>query len=285
MSPQWQLALKAGVTAVARKVWLVVAGGLVLGVSSAQILFEAGQPAPTFGVTVVAPFGFCGRIYELPEDSSVRPGLPNADPSRRAPEVSGQNNAHQGRAAVSIPGDPVNVCSTRLPKFERLQPIGKIYNTRLNVPPRNFLEGFPGVTSRFEWFAIDYTARFWIEKPGKYFFELLSDDGSALYIDERRVIDNDCMHPPVSVGGSIALQGGIHDVRVGYFQGPRMSVALVLSVKPPGEKWRVFNTDDFRPPPNPADWKYPNHANLDSPEDPCTMDRRPKTLIQRPPQQ
>jgi hypothetical protein len=139
------------------------------------------------------------------------------------------------------------------------------------------------VTGRFEWFAIDYSARFWIEKPGKYSFELLSDDGSALYIDERRVVDNDCMHAPISARGTISLDGGIHDMRAGYFQGPRWHVALVLSVKPPGEQWRIFNTDDFRPPPNPADWKYANPANLDSTEDPCKLERRPqKKLIQRP---
>lgn len=74
------------------------------------------------------------------------------------------------------------------------------------------------MTGRFEWFAIDYTTRFWIEKPGKYSFMLLSDDGSAMYIDERRVIDNDCMHPPLSVSKSVRLEGGIHDMRVGYFK-------------------------------------------------------------------
>jgi hypothetical protein len=256
----------AGVTSVARKVSRVVAGGLVLGVSSAQIPPETGQSVPTFGVIVVAPFGFCGRIYELPVDLTVPNRPSDAD-----------------RGAVSPAIARHNPCSTRLPKFDRLQPIGTIYTTGLNVPSREFREGFPGVTGRFEWFAIDYSARFWIEKPGKYSFELLSDDGSALYIDERRVVDNDCMHAPRSAQGSISLQGGIHDMHVGYFQGPRWHVALILSVKPPGEQWRVFNTDDFRPPPNPADWKYENPANLDSTEDPCKLDRRPqKKLIQRP---
>jgi hypothetical protein len=107
----------------------------------------------------------------------------------------------------------------------------------------------------------------------------------ALYIDEHRVIDNDCMHAALSAKGTVSLQGGIHDMRVGYFQGPRWHVALVLSVKPPGERWRIFNTDDFRPPPNPADWKYPNPANLESTEDPCKAETHPRTLmlIQRPP--
>jgi len=169
-----------------------------------------------------------------------------------------------------------------LPKFQHLQPIGAIYSKQLYVPARDFREGFPGVTDRFEWFAIEYTARFWIENPGVYSFSLLSDDGSALYIDERLVINNDCMHPPIEKSRSIRLAGGIHDMSVGYFQGPRWQVALVLAIKGPTQRsWRVFNTDDFRPPPNPADWKYPNPANLDAPYDPCSVERRPKQLIRR----
>jgi hypothetical protein len=173
-------------------------------------------------------------------------------------------------------------CSTKLPEFERHRPVGNIYTTRLYVPPRDFREGFPGVTDRFEWFAIDYNARFWIERPGKYSFLLRSDDGSALHIDERRIIDNDCMHPPSSVGGSVRLEGGIHDLRVSYFQGPRYQVALELHVKPPGGKWRIFDTQEFRPPANPADWKYSNSANLDAPVDPCKAERRSRGLISRP---
>jgi hypothetical protein len=146
--------------------------------------------------------------------------------------------------------------SKQLPKFEKLKPVGTIYTTALNVPTRDFSQGFPGVTKRFEWFAIDYDGKFWIEKPGDYKFSLLSDDGAKLYIDEDVVIDNDGIHSPATVEGSVTLSGGIHHIRVSYFQGPRFQVALVLSVAGPGEAPRVFSTDEFKPPPNPEDWKY-----------------------------
>ncbi len=54
----------------------------------------------------------------------------------------------------------------KLPRFERMKPIGTIYTTSLNIWPQRFDEGFPGVTDRFERFAIDYTGRIWIDETG-----------------------------------------------------------------------------------------------------------------------
>jgi hypothetical protein len=123
-------------------VWLVAA-------ASAQ-----EQPLPSFGVTVVDPYGLRGDVYLI----------------RRG--------------------------SRKLPDFRKLEPVGTIYTSSLNVPPRDFSEGFPGVTKRIEWFAIDYTGRFWIVQPETYRFSLMSDDGSRLYIDDKLVINNDGVHPP-----------------------------------------------------------------------------------------
>ena len=59
--------------------------------------------------------------------------------------------------------------SDRLPNFSKLKPVGSIYVSSLNIPPQHFKQGFPGVTKRNEWFAIDYEGRFWIDKPGPTF--------------------------------------------------------------------------------------------------------------------
>jgi hypothetical protein len=140
--------------------------------------------------------------------------------------------------------------STRLPDFRKLKPVGTIYTPALNIPPQSFLDGFPGVTKRFEWFAIDYTARFWIEKPGAYRFALVSDDGSRLYIDDREIIDDDGIHSAQRRAASVDLSSGIHQIRVSYFQGPRDYVALILQVAGPGERFRIFSTNEFKPPPD-----------------------------------
>ena len=136
-----------------------------------------------------------------------------------------------------------------LPKFEKLKPVGVIYTNGLYIPPRDFAEGFPGVTDRFEWFALDYTGKFYVTQPGKYRFSLLSDDGSRLYIDGHKVINNDGVHATLRMDGSANLTGGLHTIRISYFQGPRYSISLILVVSRPGTKnWRIFNTDEFQPP-------------------------------------
>lgn len=153
-----------------------------------------------------------------------------------------------------------------IPDLSKIKPRGKIYASALNIPLRDFTEGFPGVTKRQEWFAIDYTGRFWIEKPGLYRFALTSDDGSRLDIDDQTVVDNDGIHPALTKSGSMELAGGIHTIRVQYFQGPRLQVALVLEIAGPGEEMRVFSTDEFKPPANPEDWKFPGKPTSARPE-------------------
>jgi hypothetical protein len=143
----------------------------------------------------------------------------------------------------------------KLPDFSKLRPVGTIYTPYLCVPPRAFDEGFPGVTDRIEWFAIDYRGRFWVSKPGNYRFALASDDGSILYIDDRRVIHNDGQHPVIEREGKVKLKAGPHRIRVSYFQGPRFHVALVLRVAgPKDDDLRVFHTDEFKPPAE-GDWR------------------------------
>lgn len=135
-----------------------------------------------------------------------------------------------------------------VPNFKKLKPIGTIYTQQLAIQPRSFTEGFPGVTDVFEWFAIEYTGRFWIDAPGEYRFFLTSDDGSRLYIDGKKVIDNDGVHAPEEKEGKVKLKQGAHDIHIQYFQGPRFHVALILEVLPPNGQRKIFSTLDFKPP-------------------------------------
>jgi hypothetical protein len=166
---------------------------------------------------------------------------------------AGDSVAHFGTVVFSsgFQGDIYHLhhWTSHLPKLEKMKPKGTIYTHVLNVPPTHFDAGFPGVSDRFEWFAINYATRFWIAKAGMYRFWLLADDAADLYIDDALVIDNDGQHPPLAKEGSVQLETGVHRMRVPYYQGPKWEVALVLKVQGPQDsELRVFDTEDFKPP-------------------------------------
>jgi hypothetical protein len=143
----------------------------------------------------------------------------------------------------------LNEGDSRLPNFKKLKSIGSIYTPALNIPARNFLDGFPGITDRSEWFAIDYHGRFWIPTPGKYRFTLQSDDGAKLYIDSKTIISNDGIHAPSFKTGDASLSEGTHTIRISYFQGPRYQISLILAIAEPGQKYyHIFNIEKYQPP-------------------------------------
>jgi PA14 domain len=135
--------------------------------------------------------------------------------------------------------------TTHLPRFSEFDAVAPIYTTSLGVYSRFFTLGIPGVTSRTEWFGVNYWGVFGVDRPGKYQFDLLSDDGAKVYIDSKLIVSDDSLHSPQGSRGKVQLAAGAHDVRISYFQGPRTEVALVLLVKPPGRSWRLFDTRDF----------------------------------------
>ena len=70
-----------------------------------------------------------------------------------------------------------------------------------------------------EKFALDFQGYLKIAQNGIYTFFTTSDDGSDLWIDGIKVVDNGGPHGPVEVMGKIALKKGFHTFRVRYFDG------------------------------------------------------------------
>lgn len=137
---------------------------------------------------------------------------------------------------------PVN----RIPDLDKLRPVGQpLYTNSLNISPRRFDSGFPGIPDRTEWFAIKYTGNFFVSEEGMYNFRTVSDDGVILKIDGKVVIDDGGVHAPQSASGQVYLDIGMHQIRVDYFQGPKFDLALQLFVTVPGQKENLFDTRDF----------------------------------------
>jgi outer membrane protein OmpA-like peptidoglycan-associated protein len=135
-----------------------------------------------------------------------------------------------------------------MPDFSKLKPVGEIYTECLNIPNTDFTNGFPGVTNRFENFAIDYKGSFYLQDSAYYTFLLCSDDGSKLFIDNKLIIDNNYQHEFSCKLNSIRLSKGAHAIEVQYFQGPRYKVGLTLQFKKVNERgYQLFNLTKFYP--------------------------------------
>ena len=94
-----------------------------------------------------------------------------------------------------------------VPVFEKLNPIKKGSKYEFRIDDINQRQGQ---------FGIQFKALLQIEKAGDYRFYLNSDDGSNLYIDGEKVVDNDGGHGTVERMGEISLDPGMHQIRVDY---------------------------------------------------------------------
>jgi hypothetical protein len=117
--------------------------------------------------------------------------------------------------------------------IRRLKPVKTVCLAQLDVTPRKFSDGFPGLDVS-EWFALDI--RFTVNIPGDITMDvmLLADDGAILTVDDVEVINNDGIHAPEPVAATVKLAKGLRNFRVRYFQGPAPDLALMLAWKKPG---------------------------------------------------
>ena len=138
---------------------------------------------------------------------------------------------------------PVN--TVKLPDFDTMKHVSIIYADSINIAPRNWSSGFPGLRDRFEWFAIEYKGFFQAKKKGEYLFRLLSDDGSKLFIDGKLVIDNDGLHGAYAKTGKVKLDDSRHSIKIQYFQGPRYQIALQLFASVDNSKEEIFPGNNF----------------------------------------
>ena len=67
-------------------------------------------------------------------------------------------------------------------------------------------------------FGFEYFGFIKVPQDAVYTFFTASDDGSRLYIDDQLVVDNDKLHGVVEKQGLIALETGMHKIKVTFFE-------------------------------------------------------------------
>ena len=147
---------------------------------------------------------------------------------------------------VFVPGGQFDT----LPDFSTLgDPTAVIAVEKLDIPTRDFKEGFPGVNGDVvEWFAIRFTGSLNIVDEGEYNLCLNSDDGSRLLLEDQLVVDNDGTHSTREKCELVFLPPGEYKLQIDYFQGPRHQIALQFSwAKDGGDKQIVPSEALFRP--------------------------------------
>lgn len=81
-------------------------------------------------------------------------------------------------------------------------------------------------------FALRCSFQFEATNAGSHIFTLESDDGSELFVNGVRIINNGGAHGMLVKTGSVTLPIGIHEMRVTYYQGSGPK-GLNLSVQRP----------------------------------------------------
>ncbi len=119
------------------------------------------------------------------------------------------------RPAVAVPDGDVGVCCSYyegvwkwLPNFAELNPMRTAVLADFSLPDQ----------VREDHFAVLYTAMINIPADGFYTFYTRSDDGSALWVGNVKVVDNDGSHGADEKAGIIGLAAGWHPITVHYFE-------------------------------------------------------------------
>jgi len=96
----------------------------------------------------------------------------------------------------------------QLPDFDALTPVDADTTDTVSLAP----------AQRADNFALRFRGFLKVPADTTYTFYVESDDGSALFIGGRRVVDNDGIHPAREASGALRLSKGYHPIRIEYFE-------------------------------------------------------------------
>lgn len=124
-------------------------------------------------------------------------------------------------ATPPLPGAGLNVSyyevssPSVLPDFDALTPYASDVASQVNYPSTN--NNF-ATSDRADNVGAVFEGYVSVPDAGVYRFFTTSDDGSALYIGDTLVVDNDGQHGMVEQWGAVALYAGLHPLRIEFFE-------------------------------------------------------------------
>lgn len=234
---------------------IVLASSLVLGLLAACSQSEFKGSAPTTKAAAKTD----DASPEMPEDSTPVVTTPVAESPKviagaaeESPDEPGLFvGCKVGSTSLPIVADVYKLPegTSRLPDFATFgAKSDTVCLPNYNIPNQSWEAGFPGSNSLVEWFALNTRAKITAPVAGQYVFKITSDDGSNVYIDSNKIIDNDGQHASKTVEGTVTLTKGAHKLVLDWYQGPRLHLGVELFWKVPGsDSFVIVPTTAFSP--------------------------------------
>jgi len=163
------------------------------------------------------PLPALGEKYTLPSLADFIRNPLHARPAGRMPSLNLSSREASDIAAFLIPGVKEKAGISfryyegswaNVPDFSKLTPKTTGGAEKIDVSLRQ----------RDDNYGLQFEGALMIDTAGEYKFFVASDDGCFLFIDGKKIIDNDGTHPVVRKNATIKLSQGRHSVRVDYFE-------------------------------------------------------------------
>jgi len=129
-----------------------------------------------------------------------------------------------------IPPSHLNSKFAYSDKVLAYEKIDSISWKEINFPDSQDSIPFPGVSVK-KAFAIIFKSTMYIPQSGTYGFTLNSDDGSALWIEDTKVVDNEYPHGMRAKAGKRFLKKGSYPITIWYFQAYPFRYGLEFTYK------------------------------------------------------
>lgn len=207
--------------------------------SGGTVVAVGGEGGASPGLRYSPPPGFAGEdsfSYLLQvEDGSTAAATVDVTvvPLMRRVHVL---NALPGVAArwYELPGD-----TSALPDFRKMVPYGSAVLPAVDIASTG---GEFSQSGRSDLVAATFDGYLVVPATGLWTISVESDDGSRVRIGDRLVVDNDGLHGMEERFGAVALQAGLHPIRVEFFENYG-GAGVILRWEGPGAVRQVVPPD------------------------------------------